>query len=165
MGFHMVDWCAEFIGDLREAFELTTHDIADGARRKIHRAAAHVFAILVAGVSANRDAVLECEADRCTHRRVIAGMATACDVCRADQWHDHGIMRAAFAEVAVEIDALHVDHFKSSNPVRRNFMSRSSSSHALRASSSVTSRNRSGAPMLARASLGRSAEITCPICG
>jgi hypothetical protein len=68
--------------------------------------------------------MLEREADRCTHRRVIAAVSTACDVCRADKRHELGIMHAAFAEVAIEIDALHGGYFKCSNPARRNFMSR-----------------------------------------
>ena len=70
-------------------------------------AAAEVFAVGEAGVGAGVDAVTDggAQGGQCVGR--AAGVEAAGDVGRRDERHQLGVERAAFAEVAVEVDVHH----------------------------------------------------------
>ena len=78
---------------------------ADLLARESKRTSTKVLAIGITRMCAGTDAMRGAEPERCAHAGDVTGMRAAGNVGRTDERHDIGIVCAAFAEVAVEVDA------------------------------------------------------------
>ena len=87
-----------------ERRQLVRDAACDGVGRIAGFAPAEVFAIGVAGMRAGSDAMRGTQSQRRADRVRVAGMRAAGDVGGRDQRHELGVVAAAFAEVAVEVD-------------------------------------------------------------
>src|SRR5690606_9600609 len=116
--------------------------------------------VLVAGMGAGGNAMLPAQAQRGAHRGLVPGVPTAGDVGGADQGNDPGVVAAALAQVAVEVDRAGHRHVSSAS--RRRASRALAAAASRRACEAVQGRKRSVAPGAAWASRCRSALATWP---
>src|SRR5690606_39322024 len=103
----------------------------------------------------------QAQRDRLAHAARVAGVAAGGDAGRTDAGHDRGIVAAAFAEVAVEIDAgSHAARVLASMARAMRCRRWRCSALAAQAWAGVQGRKRSRAPGRICASSGMSARMT-----
>src|SRR5437867_2408475 len=107
--------------------KLIRHGIEDFFCAYLQFLASEIFAIKKAWMRSNRDSMLLRRRNCGVHRIGIAGVKTSCDIRRADELEQLGIVTRPFAQIGVKIDNQIHDTCKLS-PMRKRSSSRSRSS-------------------------------------